>query len=168
MNDLKQRIIKLYLLGFDAKEIATTIQLDTKRSFSEEQVIAVLHEARLEMSAMPSIEDIRAEVGQSLERAKLMQKDLLVIYQNMLRNYNAMMEGLTEHEDGTPVIGVRPSDIAAMADRIMKIDHERINALINSLKILNGLSATAPALPGQSVLSVADLVDEVEDVEIHG
>ncbi|QAY18160.1 hypothetical protein [Thermus phage TSP4] len=82
----------------------------------------------------------------------------------MLRNYNAMLEGLTEHPDGSPVIPVRPSDIAAMADRIMKIDQERVTALLNTLKVMNTLQppASAPALPAH--LDVDELVVEVENV----
>ncbi len=159
----RERVLKLYLLGFDIQEIVTTLTLDTKRKVSEEEVVAALNEARELLSALPSIEDIRAEVGQALERAKMFQKDLLAIYQNMLRNYNAMLEGLTEHEDGTPVIGVRPTDIAAMADRIMRIDQERVNALINTVRTLGSLAPT-PALPAASdVVSVSDLVVEVLD-----
>nr|6V1I_A Chain A, Small terminase protein [Oshimavirus P7426]6V1I_B Chain B, Small terminase protein [Oshimavirus P7426]6V1I_C Chain C, Small terminase protein [Oshimavirus P7426]6V1I_D Chain D, Small terminase protein [Oshimavirus P7426]6V1I_E Chain E, Small terminase protein [Oshimavirus P7426]6V1I_F Chain F, Small terminase protein [Oshimavirus P7426]6V1I_G Chain G, Small terminase protein [Oshimavirus P7426]6V1I_H Chain H, Small terminase protein [Oshimavirus P7426]6V1I_I Chain I, Small termi len=161
----RDRVLKLYLLGFDPSEIAQTLSLDAKRKVTEEEVLHVLAEARELLSALPSLEDIRAEVGQALERARIFQKDLLAIYQNMLRNYNAMMEGLTEHPDGTPVIGVRPADIAAMADRIMKIDQERITALLNSLKVLGHVgSTTAGALPSATELvSVEELVAEVAD-----
>lgn len=164
---IKDRVLKLYLLGFDPKEIADTLTLDTKKPVSVEEVLDILAELRSTLAVLPSLEDIRSEVGEALERAKVFQKDLLAVYQNMLRNYNAMLEGLREHPDGTPVVPVRPSDIASMADRIMKIDQERVNALLNTLKVMNSLQPPnqTPALPEH--LSVQELVVEVDAVEIE-
>ena len=170
----RDRVLKLYLLGFDANEIAQTLTLDSKRNVTVEEVLAALAEARELLSALPTLEDVRAEVGQALERARIFQKDLLAIYQNMLRNYNAMMEGLTEHPDGTPVVGVRPADIATMADKIMKIDQERVTALLNTLKMLSHVGTpTAGALPANASIAnainiqelVEELVAEVVDEE---
>ena len=162
--NFKDRVLKLHLLGFDPSEIATTLTLDTKRNVSVEEVLEVLNELRSTLAVLPSLDDIRSEVGEALERARVFQKDLLAVYQNMLRNYNAMLEGLTEHPDGSPVIPVRPSDIASMADRIMKIDQERVTALLNTLKVMNTLQppTNAPALPAH--LDVDELVVEVESV----
>lgn len=161
MLSFKDRVLKLYLLGFDPQEIATTLTLDTKREVKPEEVMAALAEIRSTLAVLPSIDDIRSEVGEALERARVFQKDLLAVYQNMLRNYNAMLEGLSEHPDGSPVIPVRPSDIAAMADRIMKIDQERVTALLNTLKVMQSLTPPSqpPALPAE--LNLEELVVEV-------
>lgn len=162
-----ERLKKLHLLGFKKDEQKGIIEMEFATKLTLLEFDELWTEMHAGMSAMPELADLKRDLGQTWARAEMLQNDLLGIYSGMLRNYNAAQTGAREHDDGTPVIAVRPTEIVAVADKIMKIDQERVVSRMNAAKMLQ---ITAPpsagsALPGISnpAAIMSSLADEDED-----
>lgn len=164
-----ERTRKLHLLGFTKDEQKAIIETELKTVITHLEFEDIYQEMRGELSVMPELTDIKHALGETWSRASLLQNDLLGVYQQMLRNFNAHMRGLREHEDdGTPVIAVRPSEIAAMADRISKFDQERTTSMMNAAKALQMLAPPAPPSGGPPPPSVlmAGLADDPDEGDV--
>lgn len=162
-----ERLKKLHLMGFKKEEQHSILEVEFAVKLSLLEFDTLYSEMTALLGEMPDTAELKRDLGQTWARAEMLQNDLLGIYSGMMRNYNAAQRGEREHEDGTPVIGVRPTEIVAVADKIMKIDQERVISRMNAAKLLQ---ITAPPTPGVALPGISNpaalmstLADEDED-----
>lgn len=167
------RLRKLHLLGFKKSEQHTILESEFSCKLTALEFEKLYSEMDAGLGELPEMADLRRDLGQTWARAEMLQNDLLEIYSGMRRNYNAAQMGVREHDDGTPVINVRPTEIVAVADKIMKIDQERVNSRINAAKMLQIAAPSVPAgtagagygaLPG-SISNPAALMSTLVDID---
>lgn len=170
-REILERCKKLFLLGFNKDEIKPIIEVEFKLELTNLDWDLLYGEMRDGMKFIPDVQDIKAALGETWGRSRLLQSDLLQVYQTMLRNYEAHMQGLREHPDGTPVISVRPLDLAAMAEKLSKFDQERVTSMMNVSKALALLepppSVSVTSLPTTPSALMAGLADEAEDADFE-
>lgn len=161
-----ERVKRLHLLSFNKEEIKPIIEAEYGVSITHADFNLLYEAMREELATMPEVKAIKRKLGESWSRMDMLKTDLLTIYQTMLRNYNAWIAGKTEHddEDGGPVIAVKPSDIAQMAERIAKFDQDTVVSQLNALKVLPQFE-----LPPVEESTPKSLEDElVEDDTLEG
>lgn len=129
-----ERAIELKLMGFRKNEWQEIVAdqfgvIPTQEEFEqiEMTIKAALREFHVEADLA------NEDLNLYLRRSSWIQEQLLNIFNNMLRNYNALVEGKIEHDpdpDGNiaPVLPVKPNEIAAMGEKILKLDQERLAA----------------------------------------
>lgn len=167
---LLERAKQLKLMGFRKDEVRPVLEAEHGISLTLPEYEELWKKLLAALGQMPEVSDVKQEIGQAWERSKLIQSDLLAVYQLLVRNFNAYMDGQTEIVDPVtgdvrPVIPVRANDLISVADKVLKIDQERVTSMLNSLKVIPALEAPpeepTPALPGHSML--ATLIDEEDD-----
>lgn len=158
MSALHDRVLRLRLLGFEKAEIGPILAREFEREIPASELDEVWGRIDERLAEQPQVRQLKTLLGLSWARQDMMLSDLLAVYQLMVKNFNAMAEGLKEHPDGTPVIAVRATELAAVADRIMKIDQERVASTVAALRMLPELEG-APA--GPKALEDGEVVDAV-------
>ena len=178
LESLVSRASALHLMGFTKKEIKPILESEQKMALLDAEVDQVWQQVQGKLKGFELDKDSAdADLNLYLKRSDWIQSQLLVVFNNMLTNHNAMLEGKVEHdpeEDGLvkPVIPVKALDIAAMGEKIMKIDQERLAAKLSypkSLQAATQLLASKEALSlpheTQSVLDSFSDMGETLDAE---
>lgn len=136
LDDFVQRAVQLRLMGFAKQEMRGILTEELAHAPSEEEW------EEIEQGLKTSLRDFTLDTDETnedlnlfLKRSEWIQQQLLSVLNSMLRNYNAQTEGRVEHvnPDGTvePVLPVKPSDIATMGEKILKLDQDRLAARLS-------------------------------------
>lgn len=167
-----ERLRKLHLLGFTQQEQQATIQVEFATKLTAFEFAQLHAEMKAELAVLPELNELKYSLGETWARQDMIQNDLLGIYQQMIRNFNAQQRGLREHEDNNdPVIAVRPTEIVSVGDKIIKIDQERAMSKITALKLLQTAEpsrAPGGSLPGPpTAVVLSSLSEDVEDADFE-
>lgn len=132
------RGVQLQLMGFGAAERRAILTdelsfapTDTEWDDIEQGMKTALRDFQLDEDAT------HTALNSYLRRSEWIQGQLLGVFNSMLRNYNAQSEGRMEHDPdpvtgvAEPVLPVKPSDIAAMGEKILKLDQDRLAATLS-------------------------------------
>lgn len=109
----------------------------------------------------PEAEQLMGEQGQAYARGRMLLRDLLSVYQDMLANHKAGVEGLFSHGDGRPVLPVKALEVASMAEKITKLEAD----LVARRKAL--VTQMGTAAPSYQPPVMTDDPEMDEDIEVR-
>lgn len=151
LEQLCQRYNQLLAMGFNSAEIKPILQMEFSYALKEKEFQRVVERAQSIQAEYAYDEtSVHQHFNQAVQRMTYVQQVLLSAFQQMIKNYNAGMEGKVEHDPDPdtgevfPVVAVRPLDLAAMGEKIMKIDNDRLSAMLNYPKALQSAKAALP------------------------
>ncbi len=87
--------------------------------------------------------------------------DLLTVYQDMLLNHRADLDGLFNHPDGRPVKPVKPLELAAMAEKITSLERKMIEAQRESALIMGTAEEPDYQPPALALKDDAEMDEEI-------
>ena len=179
LDKLAERFNQLLVMGFDQNEIRSILQMEFSYGLTDNEYKKVVALARsIQSNYNYDQGHVNQEYHHTVQRMSYVQKVLLSAFQQMIKNYNAAMEGRIEHDPDPetgevhPVVAVRALDLATMGEKIMKIDNDRLSALLNYPKAVQAAKAALPEATKQhktleQVASqfVDGYEDDIEDAE---
>lgn len=184
LEAMTKRLLELEAIGFDRQEILPILSAEFKRDISPSDWTALLAYAEDRMSRHdPELAAINRQFNVTLNRMAYIKGVLLGVFQHMVKNYNATLEGKVEHDPDPvtgevyPVLAVKPLDLAAMAEKIIKLDQEELAALLTypkhqqQVQAMLGLQQVASGTYQLSALISDDPTDDepmdVEPVDVE-
>lgn len=177
-DQLVGRTLELQTMGFKGQELKLILEAEFTFALTGPEFQGILRDAEQRQQHYElDARDAHAGYNQTLQRMNYVQEILLSVFQNMVKNYNAASAGKMEHDpdpetgDVYPVTAIKPLDLAVMGEKILKIDQERVAAMLSYPKLLKSAEATAqlentPTTPKQLAAAVADLYDEDDDIDV--
>jgi hypothetical protein len=137
-DKLVVRTIELQAMGFTKPEIKPILEAEQAYALTPSEYDEVFKGAKAQQSAYEfETGPIHEQYNKTLQRMDYVQNVLLNAFQQMIKNYNAAQEGRMEHDpdpetgDVHPVVAVKALDLAAMGEKIIKIDQERVSAMLS-------------------------------------
>jgi hypothetical protein len=131
------RVHELWTMGFTKQEVKPIVEAEFSHALTESEFAEVFRTAQQERRQYSfDISPVHAEYHQTLQRMQYVQGVLLNVFQSMQKNFQAAMEGRMEHDPDPdtgevhPVIAVKPLELAAMGEKILKIDQDRVSAML--------------------------------------
>jgi hypothetical protein len=149
-EQLVARCQELQTMGFKGDELKLILEAEFTFALTYPEFQKIVQDAKARQQHFEL--DTRAThegYNQTLRRMDYIQSILLSVFQNMVKNYNAASHGQVEHEPDPetgevyPVTAVKPMDLANMGEKILKIDQERVAAMLSYPKLLESARAIA-------------------------
>src|SRR5690606_18932591 len=119
LEAMTKRLLELEAIGFDRQEILPILSAGFKRDSPPSDWTALLAYAEDRMSRHdPELAAINRQFNVTLNRMAYIKGVLLGVFQHMVKNYNATLEGKVEHDPDPvtgevyPVLAVKPLDLA--------------------------------------------------------
>lgn len=117
---------------------------------------------------LPQAEQVSEDHGRADARARMMLRELLTVYQDMLANHKAGVEGLFSHADGRPVLPVKALEVASMVEKIVKLENELVDRRKRQLTQFGGGPAATYQPPVfEEDPSEMDEVIEIDVTDLH-
>jgi hypothetical protein len=142
MNDerraaLEARILELITMGFTKAELKPVIEAEFSYALSHPEFDELFQDAKQQRERYDfDPGPIHGEYHQTLQRMNYVQGVMLNVFQLMQKNFQAAMEGRAEHDPDPetgevyPVIAVKPLELASLGEKILKIDQDRVSAIL--------------------------------------
>lgn len=172
------RCQELQTMGFKGDELKLILEAEFTFALTGAEFQRIVQDAKARAQHF-ELDTREANEGynQTLRRMDYVQSILLSVFQNMVKNYNAASQGRVEHDPDPetgevyPVTAVKPMDLANMGEKILKIDQERVSAMLSYPKHLESARALAQLedshTPMQLQEHTAGLFDDEDDAEYH-
>ena len=104
-QELIRQVLLLRGLNYSVNEIAESLSIGSGTA------LKILDAADAAFREMPPMELAEAAYGSYLVANSAVADELVSLYQDLKKNYEAHKQGLTRHPDGTPVLKAYPKDM---------------------------------------------------------
>lgn len=140
-RELYRRVKRMLLMGFNNVEMLPSLEQGVSFPVTLLDVDECVDYIQAEWDARPEAKEVRLAENELWQRSSMFKNDMLDLYQKMLRNAVATLEGEYTHPDDTPVIATKPSEVAAMAEKILKIERDVTKEKNDVLRLLGAASS---------------------------
>lgn len=162
-REVYRRVKKMMLLGFASSEMVESVQQAVGVPVDILDVEECIEYIQQEWNSLPVADEVKSSENELWQRSEMFKSDMLDLYQRTLENALATLNGEYTHKDGTPVIATKPADVAAMAEKILKIEREVVKEKRETLRTL-GAAASISDTP-QTNAEIFKLTEEEDEQE---
>lgn len=140
-RELYRRVKRMLLMGFSNVEMLPSLERGISFPVTLSDVDDCVDYIHAEWDTRPETKEVRLAENELWQRSLMFKNDMLDLYQKMLRNAIATLEGEYTHPDNTPVIPTKPAEVAAMAEKILKIERDVVKEKNDVLRLLGAASS---------------------------